>query len=162
MKKRPSAFECRRCGHCCHGAGGIVLTARDRARLAAHLGMSEEAFTAAHASRAGDKFHLGVRKDGFCVFFQEGCAVHPARPDICRAWPYFRGNLLDAVSWELSHEYCAGINPDVPHAEFVRQGFEALRAQGVEAHNDPESPNALRLDGIAKPGQKVPSSTKCE
>ena len=139
-----------------------MLAARDRARLAASLGITEHAFTVAYATRKGGKLHLGVREDGFCVFFQEGCAVHAARPDICRAWPYFRGNLLDAASWEMVREYCAGINPDVSHEEFVRQGIESLRAQGVGAQDDPEAPNALRLDGIAIAPQRVPSKTKCE
>jgi len=151
MGKKSSAFSCRRCGHCCQGTGGIVLAAKDRARLAVHLGMSIDAFVAAHVSRRGGKFHLKTRDDGFCVFFDQGCSVHLARPDICRAWPYFRGNLLDASSWEMSHEYCPGINPDIPHAQFVRQGLEALLAQGLGAKDDSETPNALNLDGIATP-----------
>ena len=165
MTKSPPAFECRRCGHCCRGTGGIVLAAKDRARLAAHLGMTLDAFTTAFTARKDGKFHLRARKDGFCVFFDAGCAVHPARPDICRAWPYFRGNLLDAASREMSQEYCPGINPGVSHAQFVRQGLLSLRAQGVRTEDDPEAPNALRLDGISAPGQpdqKVPSKTKCE
>jgi len=139
-----------------------VLAAGDRARLAAHLGMSLQAFIAAHVNRRAGKFHLGIREDGFCIFFHGGCSVHPARPDICRAWPYFRGNLLDASSWAMSHEYCPGINLDIPHEEFVRQGLEALAAQDVGAKDDPEAPNALRLNGIAAPAQNVPSSAKCE
>ena len=35
-----AAFDCKRCGHCCHGEGGIVLTANDGERLATHLGVS--------------------------------------------------------------------------------------------------------------------------
>ena len=151
MTKNQPAFECRRCGHCCRGTGGIVLTIKDRARLAAHLGMTINAFTAAYGDRKGGKLHLGVREDSLCVFFEDGCAVHPARPDICRAWPYFRGNLADAVSWEMSFEYCTGINPDVSHEEFVRQGLASLLAQGIDVTDDPEAPNALCLDGIKVP-----------
>lgn len=151
MTTGDKAFECRRCGHCCHGEGGIVLTQKDLLRLAAHLGLAPEDFVEAHATRKGDRLHLGVREDGWCVFFADGCGVHPARPDICRAWPYFRGNLMDAASWEMSLEYCAGINPSLPHEEFVRQGLCELKSQGVGCCGDPDSPHALRLDGIDKP-----------
>lgn len=151
MSQEPSAFECRRCGHCCQGEGGIVLAVKDQERLAAHLGIAVAQLLAEHTTSKGDKVHLGVREDGFCLFFQDGCAIHPARPDICRAWPYFRGNLLDDSSWEMSLEYCAGINPNLSHQEFVRQGLEALRKQGVGVTNDPDAPCALRLDGIGKP-----------
>ena len=151
MNTGQSAFDCRRCGHCCQGEGGIILTLKDRERLAGHLGLHLEDFLSAHTTRNGDKIQLGVREDGFCVFFADGCGIHPARPDVCRAWPYFRGNLLDASSWELSLEYCTGINPNLTHEEFVRQGLESLKKQGVGVTGDPDAPSALRLDGIVKP-----------
>lgn len=151
MNAEKSAFECRRCGHCCQGEGGIVLAPKDQERLALHLGLSLAEFLGAHTTCKGPKVHLGVREDGFCIFFHDGCSIHPARPDICRAWPFFRGNLLDASSWELSLEYCAGINPKLTHEEFVRQGLESLKGQGVGVRNDQDAPNALRLDGIGKP-----------
>ncbi len=151
MEATQTAFECRRCGHCCQGEGGIVLTSRDQERLALHLGLEPVDFLARHTCRKGERVHLGVREDGLCVFFQDGCGVHPARPDICRAWPFFRGNLVDASSWEMALEYCPGINPGVSHEDFVRQGLECLRAQGVGVTGDPGAPSALKLDGIRKP-----------
>lgn len=128
-----------------------MLADKDQERLAVHFGLAVEDFLSSHTSRRGGKVHLGTREDGFCVFFEDGCAVHLARPDVCRAWPYFRGNLLDPSSWEMSQEYCPGINAELPHAEFVRQGLESLRTEGVGASDDPNAPSALRLDGIGKP-----------
>lgn len=147
----PNAFECQRCGHCCHGQGGIVLTAGDVERLCAFLGRERDAFLAGSTVCSGSKVHLGVRPDGYCIFFADGCGVHPARPDICRAWPYFRGNLIDNASWEMSQGYCPGINPKVTHQEFVRQGLHSLACQDVGVTGDPDAPNALKLDGIAVP-----------
>ena len=63
------AFDCKRCGHCCHGEGGIVLTAGDRERLAEHLGLAVEEMLERYAERAGDKLRLRIGADGFCVFF---------------------------------------------------------------------------------------------
>ena len=151
MTSGASAFECRRCGHCCSGQGGIVLTAKDVERLCAYLGQARDAFLESSTVCAGSKVHLGVRPDGYCLFFADGCGVHPARPDICRAWPYFRGNLVDSGSWAMSQDYCPGISPEVTHGEFVRQGLKSLACQGVGVTDDPDAPNALKLDGIGKP-----------
>ena len=34
-----SVFDCRMCGHCCQGRGGIVASAPEQERLAAFLGL---------------------------------------------------------------------------------------------------------------------------
>ncbi|HCF04703.1 MAG: hypothetical protein JG774_1694 [Desulfomicrobiaceae bacterium] len=126
-------FTCQRCGQCCQGQGGIVVSAPERQRLAAHLGMEESAFTAQYAQPQGRKWVLRCREDGFCVFFVNGvgCGVHVAKPDICRAWPFFRGNILDAVSWELAQDACPGINPAAGHARFAEEGRSYLRKHGL-------------------------------
>jgi hypothetical protein len=122
---------------------------------------------------AGGKYRLKSRDDGYCVFFVQGrgCGVHPARPDICRAWPFFRGNLIDVVSWEMAQAFCPGINGNVPHEEFVRQGLHYLRDQGIgrtsersptdrqnqEGVRDANTPEALVLDRIdASPSVPTP------
>ncbi|WP_285905777.1 YkgJ family cysteine cluster protein [Pseudodesulfovibrio pelocollis] len=140
------AFECRMCGHCCQGEGGIVLTDKDRGRLADHLSIGEDELVRRYARERGGKLHLICGDDGNCVFFDQGCGVHPGRPDICRAWPYFRGNLVDETSWEMVQEYCPGINPEAGHAEFVRQGRRYLRDEGLLRYDPDTSPNALICD----------------
>jgi Fe-S-cluster containining protein len=140
------AFECRMCGHCCHGEGGIVMTAKDRTRLAAHLGIDEGELITRYAMERGGKLQLISGDDGYCVFFSQGCGVHPGRPDICRAWPYFRGNLVDETSWEMIQEYCPGVNPKAGHAEFVRQGKQYLRDEDLLRYDPDTSPNALISD----------------
>ncbi len=140
------AFECRMCGHCCQGEGGIVMTAHDRARLADHLGIGEDELVRRYSAERGGKLHLITGEDGYCVFFRDGCSVHPGRPAICRAWPYFRGNLIDEISWEMIQEYCPGVNPAAGHAEFVRQGKQYLRDEELLRYDPDVSPNALISD----------------
>ncbi|MEF3698362.1 YkgJ family cysteine cluster protein [Desulfolutivibrio sp.] len=139
-----SAFTCRLCGHCCQGEGGIVLAEADIVRLCAHLGLSREVFLAQAVQQVCGKYRIKSRSDGYCLYFREGagCGVHPARPDICRAWPFFRGNLIDAISWEMAQDFCPGIAPDVPHAEFARQGLAYLREQGICRSSGPCDPDA--------------------
>ena len=141
-----TAFECRMCGHCCHGEGGIVMTDKDRKRLASHLNISVEKLIDTYAHERGGKLHLNVGEDNYCIFYKEGCGVHPGRPDICRAWPYFRGNLIDELSWQMIQEYCPGVNPEAGHAEFVRQGREYLRKEDLLRYDPETSPNALISD----------------
>ncbi|MUM77075.1 YkgJ family cysteine cluster protein [Pseudodesulfovibrio sp. F-1] len=134
------------CGHCCQGEGGIVLTDTDRERLADHLGIDQDELVRRYTRERCGKIHLICGDDGYCVFFDQGCGVHPGRPDICRAWPYFRGNLVDETSWKMIQEYCPGINADAGHAEFVRQGRRYLHDKGLLRYDPDTSPNALICD----------------
>lgn len=151
------AFDCRMCGHCCEGEGGIILSERDALRLAAGLGVSVPEALAAHAETVGGKNRLRVGPDGFCVFFTQGsgCSIHAFKPDVCRAWPFFKGNLIDDVSWEMIQDYCPGVRSKADggsFAAFVAEGRAYLVAEGL-AHEaaDEQAPNALRLDDASAP-----------
>lgn len=139
------AFECKMCGHCCEGRGGIVMAAKDRKRLADHLGLSEEEMLARYAETVAGRVRLIAGDDNFCIFYEDGkgCTVHEGRPDICRAWPFFRGNLIDKDSWEMVQEDCPGICAEAGHAEFRRQGVAYVRALCVD-ESDPDAPVALK------------------
>jgi Fe-S-cluster containining protein len=143
----PLAFDCKRCGHCCHGEGGIVMTPADRDRLADHLGLDVADMLSRYAEQAGGKVRLRAGADGFCIFYREGkgCGVHPGRPDICRAWPYFRGNLVDKISWEMIQTDCPGVDKDAGHENFVRQGVDYLYENGLVHEAGRETPHALVL-----------------
>ncbi|WP_018123172.1 YkgJ family cysteine cluster protein [Desulfovibrio oxyclinae] len=140
-----AAFDCKMCGHCCHGEGGIVMSEKDRVRLAEHLEQEVDSMLEQYAYQRGGKWQVVTGDDGYCVFFREGagCSVHPGRPDICRAWPFFRGNLIDEGSWEMIQEYCPGVNPEAGHDEFVRQGKEYIRQEGLSRHDPDCDANAL-------------------
>ncbi len=127
-----------------------MLAPEDIERLCLHLGLSREDFLAEATMAAGGKIRLKSRPDGYCVYFVagHGCGVHEARPDICRAWPFFRGNLIDAISWEMAQDFCPGINGSVPHAEFVRQGLDYLRAHGICRTSGPLVPGREGQDKV--------------
>ena len=91
---------------------------------------------------------LVSRQDGCCVFYQDGCGIHPARPDVCRAWPFFRANLIDAASFAMAREDCPGIDPEASHETFARQGEAFLQSQGLVRAGDEDVPRAIT--GIAK------------
>lgn len=143
-----TVFACRRCGHCCEGEGGIVVGPRDLERICAFLQISPELFRERYGVIHNGKLKIRTGADGYCIFFREGegCRVHEGKPDICRAWPFFRGNMVDAESLYLAKDFCPGIRPDATHAEFVAEGRRYLEENALEAHDPSCEANALLKD----------------
>ncbi|MFW6236578.1 MAG: YkgJ family cysteine cluster protein [Desulfovibrionales bacterium] len=138
------AFDCRMCGHCCQGTGGIVVSAGEQERIRTHLNVPMVQFLQECTIEKSGKTYLTTRPDGFCLFFgDQGCSIHAVKPDVCRAWPFFRGNLLDESSWEMAQDYCPGIRAAAGHDLFVRHGLEYLQKHGL-VHEEENGPNALR------------------
>ncbi len=137
------------CGHCCQGTGGIVVSPEEQERLCRFLDIDLATFLERYTELVSAKRIIKSDVGGYCVFFEkdQGCSVHPAKPDVCRAWPFFRGNLLDESSWEMAQDYCPGITRDVSHAEFVRQGLTYLEAHGL-THDADVDANALKISDI--------------
>ena len=93
----------------------------------------------------GGKLQIRTATDGYCIFFKHGvgCSVHAGKPDICRAWPFFRGNLEDPESLFMAKEFCPGISKKITHASFARAGYAYLANAGLVAQNPICDANAL-------------------
>ncbi len=130
-----SVFDCNMCGQCCEGKGGIVVSPFDLKRICEHLAISTLQFTKLYACMENNKLKVRTGEDNFCIFFkhQAGCTIHKARPNICRAWPFFRGNMLDSESFYLAKDYCPGISASSTHEEFVTQGRIYLKENNLHA-----------------------------
>ena len=137
FKDKTETFSCERCGKCCEGRGGIVVGPRDLTRLTVHFGLPAEEVLSRYTEMMGGKPTIKVGDDGFCMFFKEGrgCTIHPARPSVCRAWPFFRGNLIDPVSFEMAREDCPGIRREASHAQFAHEGFRYLEDYKLRCHD---------------------------
>lgn len=145
-----NVFTCKRCGHCCHGSGGIILMRKDVARLAAHFSMEAPAFLAAYAEEKAGRERLRCSDDGYCIFYDhglKGCGAHEARPDVCRAWPFFAGNLLDETSFDMVSADCRGILREAGHEAFRDAGLAYVRehALGRGREDGEDLPGALRF-----------------
>ena len=147
-------FSCARCGDCCRGTGGVVLRQRDSERLAASLGIVVPVFLRRYTETVSGKLRLAARPGGLCALaVAEGCSVHAAKPDICRAWPFFRGNLVDPVSFSLAGEGCPGILKGVSFSLFVSVGVRYLLARGIyrsPGEDGNRCPNALMPEGMLR------------
>ena len=149
-----NAFTCHMCGRCCDGEGGIVVSLSERERLSELFAISHREFEECYTLKTDcGTYYLATKDDGSCVFFNpgSGCGVHSVKPDICLAWPFFRGNLKDELSWRMAQDYCPGINPDVSHEEFVRQGMEHLRAHNL-LHENGDGARSLQMGEV--PGEE--------
>lgn len=152
MSTAEEIFTCRQCGHCCEGKGGIVLSAKDLARLCSFLKMQPQELIDKYGEYSGGKLKLSIGPDGNCIFFSRlsSCTIHEAKPDICRAWPYFRGNLLDPVSLAMAKDFCPGINKSVSFEDFVCAGIRALEKENLGAADSSKEANALILPQFEK------------
>ena len=141
----PQTFECRMCGECCQGEGGIVVGPRDLPRLCSHLHIEAENFIATYCRRQNGKIKIRTGSDNACIFFLHGtgCSIHTARPDICRAWPFFRGNMVDEESLRMAKEFCPGINPDIEYEAFVRAGLRYFKKNRLQASDPKHEAHAL-------------------
>ena len=148
MSQETQAFSCKMCGHCCKGKGGIVVSPSDLKRLCATLRMEEEEVIRQFGEYVGTKLKIRVGEDGYCIFFREGkgCIVHEGKPSICKAWPFFRGNIEDPVSLHLAKDFCPGIPKEISHADFAAQCKRYLQENGLLASDRSCEANALILD----------------
>ncbi len=140
-----TAFDCHMCGHCCEGSGGIIVSPTDLERLCVHFNISAKEFSAKYGILNNGKLTVRSGDDGYCIFFQQGkgCAVHQSKPDICRAWPYFRGNMIDDQSLHLAKDFCPGIKQDIEHKEFVKEGESYLEQNNLFASDGNTQAKAL-------------------
>ena len=107
-------FDCRKCGDCCKGFGGTYLTAEDIETIAIYIGSDPEKFVDRYCSLSGTKPVLAQRKDGYCIFWDKICKIHPVKPLMCRKWPFIESILVDAENWLIMAGSCPGIQTDVP------------------------------------------------
>ena len=87
------SFECLGCGACCRIPNGIVRVSNvEISRIAAFLGMTEDAFISNETDVAPDRKGLILknRADDSCVWLtgDNRCRIHPVKPDKCRSFPY--------------------------------------------------------------------------
>jgi Fe-S-cluster containining protein len=119
-----NAFECKLCGECCYGKGGIKVTDIEVIKISNYLKISPEEFRSQYCEARNSELILVTGRDGFCIFFDPAkqCLIHNVKPEICRLWPFYEANINDEYTWRMAMEACPGINSNVTFEEFVKQG----------------------------------------
>jgi len=128
-------FACQKCGHCCHGYGGTVVSPADIERIAAFIGTSPALFTQNYCQRSGNKVVLAQGPNGYCVFWDKLCTIHPVKPRMCRHWPFIEALVIDPGNWRVMADTCPGMRADASAAD-VANCMAALLAKRRSAQTD--------------------------
>ena len=123
MKK---AFDCRMCGDCCFGKGGIIVKPAETDKISQFLGLTPESFESEYCIEMNGELSIITGKDGFCIFYnkEKQCLINAVKPDICSLWPFFPANIEDEDCWDLAKNACPGINTECSFEDFVKQSEE--------------------------------------
>ena len=122
--KPSDIFKCQQCGECCKGYGGTFVTEQEIEAIAGYINIDPVSFVEKYCQMSGEKPVLAQNKDGYCIFWDELCTIHPVKPRMCRAWPFLKSVLVDINNWDIMAGLCPGIRTDVPDSvveECVKQ-----------------------------------------
>lgn len=105
-------FRCTQCGNCCTGAPGAVwVTDEEIEQIANFTGKSVGEVRLFHTRLIGGRVSLTEFANGDCTFFDgatRGCGVYPVRPQQCRTWPFWQGNVESPEAWTRTQSTCPG------------------------------------------------------
>ncbi len=109
-----SLFECKCCGHCCHGVATVSVTEEEQERMSRYLGMGLEAFKNEYLVNGKGPTSMKI-VDGHCIFYGEDglCKVHPVKPFHCKRWPLHPSILEDENAWLAIKSDCPGFSEDM-------------------------------------------------
>jgi Fe-S-cluster containining protein len=105
-----SIVDCTKCANCCRTLHPIV-TAEDITRIARHLEMAEQEFTAAYLERDEEQGRYRIRATP-CPFLGDDnlCKIY-VRPEKCRGYPFT--DKPDFVFMTMTHANNAVVCPAV-------------------------------------------------
>ncbi len=107
-------FICQKCGECCRGYGGTFVSQGDIARISKYLNIDPGCFARDFCQLSGDKPLLAQHQNGYCVFWDKLCTIHPVKPKMCKEWPFIESLLVDMNNWQIMAAICPGIRIDLP------------------------------------------------
>jgi len=113
-------FECRMCGDCCRGYGGTYVTADDIQAIADYLRIDPAHFREQYCRLSGSRYVIAQSDNGYCIFWDQLCRIHPVKPRMCRNWPFIAAVLKDVANWRIMGASCPGIRTDLPDEAIYR------------------------------------------
>lgn len=111
-------FQCAQCGRCCSGPGeGYIWVTRPEVQfIADYLKIPADVLRGKYLKRVGMRLSIIEDKNNKdCIFLdrvgdEKKCRIYPVRPNQCRTWPFWPGNLASSNSWNETTRRCEGIN----------------------------------------------------
>lgn len=122
-------FSCQQCGYCCHGETTVSLNDDDVKRMCEYLQMDFAKVKERFLRVTGTTIQMKT-VDGHCIFYDDGCTVHPGRPWRCAQWPLHQSILTDEANFLAITASCPGIKAKVGYKEFCRVLTKVLADKG--------------------------------
>ncbi len=123
-------FQCRECGYCCHGETTVSLDEDDIKRLVAHLKIPYEEVEDKYLRVSGNVIQMKI-VEGHCIFYNDGCTIHPGKPWRCTQWPLHPSMISDRNNYETIKNSCPGISKNISYDDFCEK-LKELLAQKAE------------------------------
>jgi uncharacterized protein len=105
-------FSCQRCGDCCKGYGGTYLTEAEIDNICRYLGLDRKRFIRHYCQISGSKPLVAQGQNGYCIFWDQLCTIHPVKPQLCQKWPFIESILVDVRNWQILAASCPGMSAD--------------------------------------------------
>jgi uncharacterized protein len=105
-------FACQLCGHCCKGYGGTYISQDEISNICRYLGLDQKQFIRRYCQISGGRTMVAQAENGYCIFWDQLCTIHPVKPRMCRIWPFIESVLVDAGNWQSMAASCPGMRID--------------------------------------------------
>ena len=119
-------FACQCCGDCCKGYGGTYITKNEINTICHYLGLEPNIFVRRDCQMSGDRPVIAQGLNGYCIFWDKVCTIHPVKPRMCRNWPFIENVLVDATNWQVMAASCPGMQTDFSDHQIKRCVREVL------------------------------------
>ena len=106
-------FSCTQCGTCCKGFGGTYVSQQDINAIGRFLNLPSEQVQTRYCVASGPSLVLSQRFDGYCIFWDGNCTIHPVKPHMCRQWPFISALRTDPTNWKIMADTCPGMHQDI-------------------------------------------------
>ncbi|CAN2042254.1 Zinc/iron-chelating domain-containing protein [Candidatus Magnetomoraceae bacterium gMMP-15] len=137
-------FECKKCGDCCKGYGGTYLTQQDVKKIANYIKTDTSTFVEKYCQISGKNLVIAQAENGYCIFWDKLCTIHPVKPRMCKAWPYIKSVLKDEMNWKIMGSCCPGIKQDIAYADVVECVKKELAKSNEKVYNKEYSKEEIR------------------
>lgn len=115
------AFQCQRCGWCCIHCDPITLTASDIVAISNYLKKPLHVVSRKYTHIHKTTHKPSIKRIQPCGFYDtvaKTCKIYPARPLVCRSWPFMSGEN------GVNDESFVGVPMECPGAV---QAYEILK-----------------------------------
>lgn len=102
-------FQCKMCGDCCKGFGGTYVTTDEIKKIANYLKIDFNSFIKRYCQVTRTGTIVSQKSDGYCIFWDKKCSIHPVKPHMCKAWPFIEAVVKDVSNWRIMANACPGI-----------------------------------------------------